>query len=102
MEAKRNGRSALGVGGWLVQERQERTLGLSRREASLRNTATTAAASATASSASATAAASALVQAGRRGASGMRLMEEELVQQGECSHVLRSDRRVDNTWVPAQ
>lgn len=101
MEAKRNGSSALGVGGWLPQERQERMLGLRRREASLRNTATTAAASATASSASATAAASALVQAGRRGASGLRLLEEQ-VQQGGCSHVLRSDRRVDNTWVPAQ
>ena len=102
MEAKRNGSSALGVGGWLpLQHRQERLLGLSRREASLRNTATTAAASATASSASATAAASALVQAGRRGASGLRLSKEQVDKRG-YSWVLRSDRRVHEPWVPAQ
>jgi hypothetical protein len=97
MEAKRKGGSALGVGGdWRRHEGHERLLGLSRREGILRNTATSAATSA----ASASAAPSALVQAGRRAASGLRLLEEHVHKR--FRDVLRSDRRVREPWVPAQ
>ena len=43
---------------------------------------------------------SALVQAGRRAASGLRLLEEHVHKR--FRDVLRSDRRVREPWVPAQ